>query len=147
LRGGEHILGGKLHLTAVTPEATVYDGPADLVVVPAHDGEVAFLPGHAPYVGLLGAGEMRFHLPDGGTRHFFLEGGVVQTAQDVVNVLAEAIAPIDSIDAAKARSDLDAALVLPTPDDDALRAKEAATASARARLRLSARGPHGAARH
>jgi len=139
VRGDEHILGGKLHLTAVTPEATTYDGPADLVVVPAHDGEVAFLPGHAPYVGLLGAGELRFHAPDGGTKRFFLEGGVVQTADDVVNVLAEAIVAVEAIDAERARADLEAASRLPAGDDAQAKARDAALASARARLRLAAR--------
>ena len=139
MKGDEHILGGKLHLAAVTPEGAVYDGPADLVVVPAHDGEVAFLPGHAPYVGLLGTGELRFHLPDGGTRHFFLEGGVVQTADDRVNVLAEAVVPVESLDAARAQADLDAALRLSATDDEKAKAREQAILSARTRLRLATR--------
>ena len=65
----EHrVLGGHLTLSLVSPEGTLFEGAADMVVAPGADGEVAFLPGHAPYVGLLGVGELRFHLPGGGTR-------------------------------------------------------------------------------
>jgi F-type H+-transporting ATPase subunit epsilon len=138
--GGEHILMGHLRLVAVTPEATVHDGPVDLVVVPGHDGEVAFLPGHAPYVGLLGAGEMRFHEPQGGTRHFFLEGGVVQTADDVVNVLADVVVPVEALDADRARADLERAIASPATDDEAQRVRQRRADAARARIRLATRG-------
>jgi F-type H+-transporting ATPase subunit epsilon len=84
-----HVLGGHLTLSLVSPEGTLFEGPADLVVVPGHDGEVAFLPGHAPYVGLLGVGELRFRSPAGGTRRFFLTGGVVQVVENTVAVLSE----------------------------------------------------------
>jgi F-type H+-transporting ATPase subunit epsilon len=131
---------GHLRLVAVTPETTVHDGAVDLVVVPGHDGEVAFLPGHAPYVGLLGAGEMRFHVPEGGTRHFFLQGGVVQTADDVVSVLADSIVPVEDLDEASARAELERALAAPATDDEALRARQRRADAARAKIRLATRG-------
>jgi F-type H+-transporting ATPase subunit epsilon len=140
VKGGERILSGHVRLVAVTPETTVHDGPVDFVVVPAHDGEVAFLPGHAPYVGLLGAGEMRFHEPQGGTRHYFLEGGVVQTADDVVNVLADSVVPVEDLDEATARADLDRALATPATDDEAQRARQKRADAARAKIRLATRG-------
>src|SRR5205823_13467962 len=124
-QGGEHVLGGHLTVRIVTPESVVYEGPADVVVVPSHDGETAFLPGHAPFVGLLGAGELRFHVPEGGLRRFFLAGGGVQTVDGVVTVLAETVTPAEQVDAAKAATDLEAARAMRAIGDEeaAARAK------------------------
>ena len=140
-----HILGGKLSLSVVTPEVAAFDGPADFVVVPGYEGEVAFLPGHAPYVGLLGAGELRCHLPDGGTKHWFVAGGVVQVVDNTVSVLAENVVPVASLDAAKARAELEAALAVKTTDEPSFLAKEKAVTAARAKLRLAERGVPGGA--
>jgi hypothetical protein len=59
-------------------------------------------------------------------------------------VLAEAIVAVEAIDAERARADLEAASRLPAGDDAQAKARDAALASARARLRLAARpaAPH-----
>ena len=133
-------MGGHLTVRIVTPEATSYDGPADLVVVPSHDGETAFLPRHAPFVGLLGAGEARFHVPDGGTHHFFLAGGVVQVVDNVVTVLADTVVPAAALDPAKAQAELDAAIARPAATTDEQRAARAkAIEAARAKIRVAAK--------
>lgn len=140
------ILGGHLNLSIVTPEVAAYDGPADLIVVPGHDGEVAFLPGHAPFVGLLGAGELRAHVPEGGTKRFFLVGGVVQLVAGDVSVLAETVTPVEALDVAKARAELAAALALPGGDAEAETARDRTIFNARVKLRLAER-THGAPAH
>jgi len=138
------ILGGHLNLSIVTPEAEAYDGPADLVVVPGHDGEVAFLPGHAPFVGLLGAGELRAHVPQGGMRRFFLVGGVVQVVAGDVSVLAETVTAVEALDAAKARTELASAIAAKGGEAEAEVAREKAIRTARAKLRLAERAHGGA---
>src|SRR3989442_6494341 len=45
-----------MHVTVVSPERAVFDGAADAVVAPAYDGQVGILPGHAPFLALLGTG-------------------------------------------------------------------------------------------
>lgn len=140
------ILGGHLNLSIVTPEAAAYDGPADLIVVPGHDGEVAFLPGHAPFVGLLGAGELRAHVPEGGTKRFFLVGGVVQLVAGDVSVLAETVTPLEALDPAKARAELAAAIALPGGDAEAEAARTRTIYNARVKLRLAERA-HGVPAH
>src|SRR5256712_11750519 len=45
-----------MHVTVVSPERAVFDGPADAVVAPAYDGQVGILPRHAPFLTLLGSG-------------------------------------------------------------------------------------------
>ena len=77
-----------LAVALVTPEATVFEGEAESVVVPAWDGEVGILRGHAPMMALLGDGEMRI-TGAGGTQRFHVSGGFVEVAGDVVSVMSE----------------------------------------------------------
>lgn len=82
----------RLSVAVITPGATVYEGEADMVVVPAWDGEVGFLRDHAPMMALLGDGVMRVTL-DGTERQFHVAGGFVQVADNVVSVLSERAEP------------------------------------------------------
>ena len=132
-------VGRRLTLRIVTPEAMAYDGPASIVVVPSHDGETAFLPMHAAFVGLLGAGELRFDVPEGGTQHYFLAGGVVQVADDVVTVLADTVAPAAGLDPAKAEAELLAATARTATTEEQRVSREKAIVAARAKLRLAQR--------
>jgi F-type H+-transporting ATPase subunit epsilon len=78
----------QLTVSIISPDSTVYEGTADMVVAPAWDGEVGVLRGHAPMLVLLGAGEMR--ITNGGSvQSFRVEGGFMQVADDVVTVLSE----------------------------------------------------------
>lgn len=77
-----------LSVALITPDSTVYEGEADMVVVPAWDGDVGILRDHAPMMALLGAGTMRVTL-DGAERRFTVSGGFMQVADNVVSVLSE----------------------------------------------------------
>jgi F-type H+-transporting ATPase subunit epsilon len=77
-----------MKVAIISPESTVFEGEADMVVAPAWDGEVGVLRGHAPMLVLLGAGEMRI-TGGAGERRFHVEGGFMQVADDVVTVLSE----------------------------------------------------------
>lgn len=136
--------GGGLTLRVVTPEGAIHDGPVETVVVPGHDGETAFLKGHAAYVGLLGIGELRFHAIGGETEHFFLGGGVVQVVHDLVTVLAESVVAAKALNPAKSRAELESAIHLPTATDDQIDAKAKAVLTARAKLRIAERAHGGA---
>jgi F-type H+-transporting ATPase subunit epsilon len=77
-----------LRVAVISPERTVYEGEADMVVAPAWDGEVGVLRGHAPMLVLLGTGSLR--VTSGGSEHrFHVEGGFMQVSDDVVTVLSE----------------------------------------------------------
>jgi F-type H+-transporting ATPase subunit epsilon len=78
----------RLTVAIISPEKTIYEGEADMVVAPAWDGEVGVLRGHAPMLVLLGAGEMRVST-GGSEQRFRVEGGFMQVADDVVTVLSE----------------------------------------------------------
>lgn len=78
----------RLSVAVVTPEATVFEDRADMVVFPAWDGEVGILRGHAPMMTLLGTGDMRV-TRDGAEERIFVSGGFLQVADDEVSVLSE----------------------------------------------------------
>lgn len=138
---GESATSGALTLRVVTPEGSIFDGAVDSVVVPSHDGETAFMKGHAPFVGLLGEGELRFHGAGAPEQHYYLGGGVVQVVHDVVTVLAEAVTPVRSLDAAKAQADLSTAVAARATTDEQIAARARAIAAARAKIRLASRTP------
>lgn len=78
----------RLKVSVISPERTIFDGEADAVVVPAWDGQLGVMRGHAPLLVLLGDGEMR--VTTGGTnQRFHISGGFMQVVNDVVTVLSE----------------------------------------------------------
>lgn len=78
----------KLKVALISPDRTVFDGPADMVVAPAWDGSLGILQGHAPMLALLGNGEVR--VTNGSTEsRFRVEGGFLQVADDTVTLLSE----------------------------------------------------------
>ena len=77
-----------LHVSVISPEASLYEGDATSVVAPAFDGEVGILTGHAPMMTLLGKGELRVEGGAGG-RSFSIEGGFLQVVNNQVRVVTE----------------------------------------------------------
>lgn len=100
----------ELRLVLVTPETTLVDEPVRALQFPLFDGQMGVLPGRAPLVGRLGMGELKIELIAGGTRRYFLDGGFVQVKGSVVSLLTHRAIPVDQIDAAQAKIDLNDAL-------------------------------------
>jgi F-type H+-transporting ATPase subunit epsilon len=123
----------------VTPEGAAYEGSADHVVAPMFDGEMAFYPRHAPFVGVLGSGELRVVRTDGRTEYFFLAGGVVQVAADEVAILATSVQSASAVDAEAAREQLAAAMATEAAGEDEIEARQARIDDARARMRVAER--------
>jgi len=66
----------------------MFDGDADGLIAPAFDGEVGILPGHAPFMTLLGTGTLTVRRADTVSR-FTVRGGFLQVVDDRVRVVAE----------------------------------------------------------
>jgi F-type H+-transporting ATPase subunit epsilon len=81
-----------MNVTVISPEASVFDGEADAVVVPAFDGEVGILPNHAPLMTLLGKGTLTVKHA-GQVRRFTVQGGFLQVVSNRVRVVAEHVTP------------------------------------------------------
>jgi len=84
-----------MRVTVVSPERAVFDGPADMVVAPAFDGQVGILPRHAPFMTLLGNGVLRVDSGGGGgggsLSRFRVSGGFLQVVGDAVRVVADRV--------------------------------------------------------
>ena len=52
----------KFDVALVTPDGAVFDGEAEMIVVPGAVGEIGVLARHAPLVATLKAGSTRIHL-------------------------------------------------------------------------------------
>ena len=131
----------QLEVAVITPEGPAFEGHASNVVLPAHDGEVAFYADHAPFVGAVGTGELRI-TTDEGTQRFFLEGGVVQVVDNVVSVLAEFVRKIEEVVVEDAKKELAEALSqVPTSEDEEL-LRDAKLERARVQIRISEKPGH-----
>jgi F-type H+-transporting ATPase subunit epsilon len=77
-----------IRVSVISPERIIFEGEADQVVAPAWDGEVGILRNHAPFMVLLGTGELRISQRDTEER-FYVSGGFLQVVDNVVTVLSE----------------------------------------------------------
>lgn len=92
-------------LEIVTPEKMVVRDNAEEAQIPATNGYIGILPGHAPLITELGAGEISYR--SGGQVHRFATAwGFAEVLPDKVTVLAETVEPANEIDVARARQDL-----------------------------------------
>jgi F-type H+-transporting ATPase subunit epsilon len=129
----------ELKCVVVTPEKSVVDTAADFVALPLYDGELGVLPGRAPLIGRLGAGELRIKR-GGQTVRYFVDGGFVQVRSNVVTLLTSRAMKADEIDAAAAKKALEEAQK-PTAGDAAVEAALEAQDRARAQLRMAEQTP------
>lgn len=86
-------MAASLHVRIVSPETTVYEGEASALVLPAWDGKVGVLAGHAPMITLLGAGELEVHRRGAEDLTYYVERGVLKVEGDEVVVLTDRAEP------------------------------------------------------
>jgi F-type H+-transporting ATPase subunit epsilon len=126
-----------LQVEVVSPEEVLYSGEGDMVVCRTADGDIAFLPGHAPFIGALGVAKVRVILPGSGEQAIAVHGGFVEVGHDRVIVLSDVAELPERIDVERAReakSRAETALQRDEQDE------AAAAALARADLRLDVAG-------
>jgi F-type H+-transporting ATPase subunit epsilon len=126
-----------LTVDIVSPERVLYTGDGDMVVCRTSEGEIAFLPGHVPFLGALGIGVVRILLPQQGEQAAAVHGGFVEVANDRVIVLSDVAELADHIDVDRARRARERAeeRLAADPDDE-----EAQAALLRATTRLAVAG-------
>ena len=128
-----------LTCTVVTPEQTALETKADFVALPLFDGEIGIAANHSPLIGRLGYGEMRIK-SGGQTLVYYVDGGFVQVADNVVAVLTNRAIPAKSIDPAAAEAQLQAALQRTAHTPELLEIRNRQIAQARAQIRTARRG-------
>src|SRR5437868_5631307 len=97
-----------LQLVLVTPETTLLDEPVESLQFPLFDGQIGILPGRAPLVGRLGAGELRIRTTTG-RQSYFVDGGFVQVKGAVVSILTNGAVLTATLDPKQAEDELHAA--------------------------------------
>jgi F-type H+-transporting ATPase subunit epsilon len=135
----------RLRLEVATPTRLVVSGEADEVVVPGTEGAFGVLPGHAPFLSLVGTGEVMYR-SGREERYLAVSGGFAEVGPTRVTILTETAERPEEIDVPRARAAVEraeqrlrAAAVEETDVDRAL----AAFARARARLQTAGRRPGG----
>jgi F-type H+-transporting ATPase subunit epsilon len=117
----------------------VFEGDADIVIVPGESGLMGILPNHAPLLSTLKFGILTVKF-EGREEIFTVAGGVVEVQPNLITVLADAAENVKEIDIARAVEARKRAEEIleegPPPDTDAYLAMEAALR--RSNLRLEA---------
>ncbi|MFL6204988.1 MAG: ATP synthase F1 subunit epsilon [Acidimicrobiales bacterium] len=134
-----------LHVEVVSPERILWTGEAQLVLARTlGGGDIAFLTGHAPFVGALDLHEVVVRAEDGSDEVIAVHGGFIEVSNDRVTVLSDVAEVSSQIDVERARAAQERA-------EGALRSGEDAEAEAalrRAQVRLrAATGTTAAAGH
>jgi F-type H+-transporting ATPase subunit epsilon len=98
-----------VHVELVSPERILYSGDAEMVVCRTVDGgEIAFLSGHAPFLGALGEGMVRIKTSSG-EEVAAVHGGFVEVRDNRVIVLSDVAELAADIDVDRARRAKEAA--------------------------------------
>jgi F-type H+-transporting ATPase subunit epsilon len=127
----------------------VFEGDADVVVVPGVAGEMGILPNHAPLLSTLKFGILKVRIKDR-EEVFAVSGGVVEVQPDIITILADAAENVDEIDIARAEAARRRAEEYikqgPPPDTDEYLAMEAALRRSNLRLEAARRYRRGRSR-
>ena len=122
----------------VSPEAISYSGEAEMVIARTLEGgDIAFQPGHVPFIGVLAVWSVDVVRPDGNRDTNAVHQGFVQVAGTRVSILSDVSEPSADIDVERARAAKDNAEAALTTDRNNA---ESAGALARAELRLRVAG-------
>ncbi|MFN8037044.1 MAG: ATP synthase F1 subunit epsilon [Acidimicrobiia bacterium] len=99
-----------LQVQLVSPERILFEGEADMVVARTlSGGDLAFLPGHEPFLGALRNWPVKVALAGGGEQRFAVHGGFAQVDHDRVILLTDVAELPGDIDVARARAAKDRA--------------------------------------
>jgi F-type H+-transporting ATPase subunit epsilon len=132
-----------LTVRVISPDKTVWDAPADEVILPSTTGQLGVLSGHAPMLTALDTGVMRVRASKNANwQAIALLGGFAEVDEDEVTVLVNGAERGDAINLEEARKAFNEAQTklnqVPTGDRQAQ--IQATQAFKRARARFQAAG-------
>lgn len=103
----------QLRVRLVTPERILFEADAPAVELPAKNGYMEVLYGHAPLMAVLGAGDVRIHQGSGiestspETTRYNVSGGFVEVLPNRVTILASDALKPEEIDVPRAEQQLE----------------------------------------
>ena len=127
-----------IQLEIVTPERLVVNEAVEYIEIPGKTGYLGVLPGHAPLISELAAGELTYRMGNQ-TKRVAVAWGFAEVLQTKVTVLAETAEKAEEIDTARAeaaKKKAEAELQKAGPEGNA----EAQAALQRATARLDVAG-------
>ena len=90
-----------IHVDIVSAEGEIFAGEAEMVFVPAKEGELGITPRHAPLLTLIKAGEVRVKTAEG-EQSVFVGGGALEVQPRKVTILADTAMRAADLDEAAA---------------------------------------------
>ena len=111
-------------LDIVTPERTVLSETVTSVQLPAVDGSMGILAGHAPLLAELGVGECVVRTVTGAEEVYALAGGFVEVSRERVTILADTAQHASEIDIDRAEEALSEARNMLTRLDGTVNTEE-----------------------
>ena len=122
----------------VSPESISYSGEAEMVIArTVEGGDIAFQPGHVPFIGVLSVWSVEVIRPDGERDVFAVHRGFVQVAGTKVSILSDVSEAAEEIDVERAQEARSAAQALIASDSEN---EEALASLERFEVRLSVGG-------
>jgi F-type H+-transporting ATPase subunit epsilon len=123
-----------MQVELVSPERILFSGEAEMVILRAAGGDIAFLENHAPFLGAVDIGVVRIIRGGQTDEYAAVHGGFVEVRDNRVIILSD-VAEV------KSQSDVERARAAKARAEDELRApgepnEEAAKALRRAEVRL-----------
>ena len=100
---------GVLNVSVVSPERSLWSGPAKSLIAKTPEGEIGIMAGHEPILALLVEGPLRIEEPDGRKLLIAVHGGFFSVDSNKVSVLAEVAEMAEDIDVARAQAALERA--------------------------------------
>jgi F-type H+-transporting ATPase subunit epsilon len=87
-----------VHLEIVSPEKLLLSRDVDMVVIPASEGDMGVLEGHAPMMVMLRGGVVSLYEGDRVTDSLFVAGGFAEVTPEGCTVLAGEAMPVNEIE-------------------------------------------------
>jgi F-type H+-transporting ATPase subunit epsilon len=91
-----------IHVDIVSAEGQIFAGDANMVFVPAAEGEIGIAPRHAPLLATLRPGEVRVQIEGAEEQVFYVGGGALEIQPKQVTVLADTATRARDLDEAAA---------------------------------------------
>jgi F-type H+-transporting ATPase subunit epsilon len=139
-----------MHVELVSPERVAYSGDAKMVIARTVSGDIAFLNGHVPFIGVLETWPVRVIQEDDQTQVIAVHSGFVEVSQrddngdSRITILSDVAELSDTIDIDRAKRSRDTALHVLASDPEN---EEAQARLARAEVRLEVVGVPRAGNH
>ena len=130
----------------VSQDRMVFEGDADIIIVPGEAGEMGILPNHAPLLSTLRMGVIKVRFGSN-EQDFTVSGGIIEVQPDIITILADAAENVLEIDVTRAEAAKGRAEEIlekgPPPDTDEYLAMEAALKRSNLRLEAARRYKRG----